>query len=220
MKKNKAMRSAICMVVATLLTTCLIGGAFAKYITKAGSKTSARVAYWGFEYSSEINFDNLFADSYTHVKSCRMDESETNYEKIIAPGTEGSVDFYVGHTENEVTLPEVDYSFTIDVEGEIGDEIASNPQLQFKLDNGTYGDFATLIANLKLLSGDASGTKVYEAGTLPDMVGTTHTISWKWNFTDPSDCETQDALDTSAAGYMQGEVECSLDLNVTICQID
>ena len=47
MKKNKAMRAAGVLVIATLLTTCLTAGTFAKYTTTDSATDSARVAKFG-----------------------------------------------------------------------------------------------------------------------------------------------------------------------------
>ena len=68
-KKMKSVRGAVVMTIATLLTTCLIGGAYAKYATGAASTDSARVAYWGFSSANTINIDGLFSKEYTNVRS-------------------------------------------------------------------------------------------------------------------------------------------------------
>ena len=47
MKKNKMMRTASGLLVATLLTTSMISGTFAKYTTQDEASDSARVAKWG-----------------------------------------------------------------------------------------------------------------------------------------------------------------------------
>ena len=49
MKKNKMMRLASFLLVATLLTTSMISGTFAKYVTEGSASDSARVAKWGVE---------------------------------------------------------------------------------------------------------------------------------------------------------------------------
>ncbi len=47
MKKNKMLRMASALLVLTLLTTCIIGGTFAKYTTSGTATDTARVAKWG-----------------------------------------------------------------------------------------------------------------------------------------------------------------------------
>ncbi|MDE6767712.1 MAG: hypothetical protein K2J35_05915, partial [Eubacterium sp.] len=47
MKKNKMMRIASALLVLCLLTTCVISGTFAKYVTSNDGSDSARVAKFG-----------------------------------------------------------------------------------------------------------------------------------------------------------------------------
>ena len=49
MKKNKMMRLASAMMVLTLMSTSVISGTFAKYVTKGEATDKARVAKWGVE---------------------------------------------------------------------------------------------------------------------------------------------------------------------------
>ena len=47
MKKNKVMRFASLLLIATLLTTSVISGTFAKYTTSDSAQDTARVAKFG-----------------------------------------------------------------------------------------------------------------------------------------------------------------------------
>ena len=47
MKKNRMMRLASGLLVAVLMTTSMISGTFAKYVTTASASDNARVAKWG-----------------------------------------------------------------------------------------------------------------------------------------------------------------------------
>jgi hypothetical protein len=219
MKKRKSlnsMRAAVGMAIATLLTTCLIGGTLARYTASAGSVDVARVAYWGFDDVGTIDLDGLFSPTYTNVTSSRGDD-------VIAPGTEGQASFAFTYQPNSVIrAPEVAYTFTVGVEGECDDAIKVNPNIQFKLDDGAYGTFDELISAVKALSGEAGGTKQYAAGELPAAFGenaNTHTVSWRWLFTDTADPATQDALDT-ALGNDPSEPSCEIRIAITATQID
>ena len=65
MKKNKMMRIASILMVATLITTCAISGTFAKYVTKASGEDKARVAKWGIVL--DVQATGAFDDRYvTH----------------------------------------------------------------------------------------------------------------------------------------------------------
>ena len=47
MKKNWTMRVALLIVALTLITSCFVGGTFAKYVTGASYEDTARVAKFG-----------------------------------------------------------------------------------------------------------------------------------------------------------------------------
>lgn len=49
MKKNRMLRMASALLILTLLTTSVIGGTFAKYVSEGSVSDTARVAKWGVE---------------------------------------------------------------------------------------------------------------------------------------------------------------------------
>ena len=113
MKKNKMMRAASALMVATLLTTSVISGTFAKYTTKAEGGDIARVATWGFTQTT-IELDDLFKNAYDSTTNPTV-ESSVNSVDLIAPGTTGSAEF--GFTyEGSVSAPEVAYTFEVSFE--------------------------------------------------------------------------------------------------------
>lgn len=113
MKKNKMMRLASWLMVLTLLTTCIISGTFAKYVTSDSAGDTARVAKWGvvasisgslfgehytaFEETESGEAGNKISASYTgSVDSKYVESSNGNYSdsageggNIVAPGTKG-----------------------------------------------------------------------------------------------------------------------------------
>ncbi len=221
MKKIITLRSAAAVAVLTLLTTCLIGGTFAKYTTKAGSSDGARTAYWGFQSTNTLDLTGLFTNEYGDVESA--DEAD-----VIAPGTEGSATFSFAYDETDSNAPEVDYTFTVSVTDSCDDSIKNNPSIQFKLDDGDYGTWDGMVAAIKALAGDALGTKVYEAGSLPDAFtkdDDVHTISWKWAFEgdstelDEDGMKAQDEADT-AMGNADALAECSLSITIEAVQLN
>jgi len=214
-KKFTSLRISSGIIIATLLTTSLIGGTFAKFTTGVNSSDSARSAYWGFSATNSIDLGDLFKSSYTHVES--RDSAD-----IIAPGTNGSVDFSFKFDTSNGSAPEVDYSFTINVTDTCSDSIKTNPDIQFKLDDGSWGSWDNLVNSIKALAGESGGTKNYTAGTLPTFFNTTkdtHTISWQWLFEDATKSATQDAADT-ALGNAATLPSCSLSISIAATQID
>lgn len=102
MKKNKMMRAASGLLVATLLTTSIISGTFAKYVTTANGSDNARVAKWG------ITMDNgtaMFSDTYDSGKVVGKDDANKG-KLVVAPGTHGSTTYSVSGA------PETSYKIT------------------------------------------------------------------------------------------------------------
>lgn len=145
MRKNKMMRTAAVLGVATMLTASVISGTFAKYTTKVDGTDSARVAKWGFTGGSTVALDNLFANAYkssdgklgTYSDTTGLSvKSADDKTDIIAPGTEGEATFgftYAG--DNTTDKPEVAYTFNVDASGSTCDEgIKNNNNIVWYLD--------------------------------------------------------------------------------------
>ena len=94
MKKNKILRTASVMFVLTMLTTSIIGGTFAKYVTTDSAQDTARVAKFGVVATAS---GDLFGSTYNKVDegnkiitysvnggtvSAKEDSAE-----VVAPGT-------------------------------------------------------------------------------------------------------------------------------------
>lgn len=93
MKKNRMMRLASGLLVAVLMTTSMISGTFAKYVTTASGADNARVAKFGV--TVEASTGTAFKTEYT-----KHDDENTEYtgvtvkavdeKKVVAPGTSSS----------------------------------------------------------------------------------------------------------------------------------
>ena len=208
MRNNKMMRTAAGLLVATLLTSSVLFGTFAKYTSKSTGTDTARVARWGFNDTTSIEFDDLFKKSY--------DQNVTGEADVIAPGTTNSAKFkfdYTGSKNNAEKAPEVAYTFTVDTTGSSCDQtIQNNTSITWKLDNGKWGTWNELIAAIEALDGDKAQ---YEAGTLPtEFTGTTeHEVAWKWEF------DGNDTEDTTM-GNAETLANVTLKITVTATQID
>ena len=88
MKKNKMMRAASGLLIATLLTTSVIAGTFAKYTTSADGTDTARVAKWGVKITAN---GDTFAEEYTNSSSAKTVVSSAKGTDVIAPGTSGTI---------------------------------------------------------------------------------------------------------------------------------
>lgn len=97
MKKNKSMRIASGLLIATLLTTSIISGTFAKYTTKASGQNTARVAKWGVVVSVDKDF---FGEQYKDLAGGNTITTSTDSDisvktstvgtNLIAPGTKNT----------------------------------------------------------------------------------------------------------------------------------
>lgn len=220
MRKNKAMRTAAMLLVLVLMTSCFVGGTFAKYTTSTTGTAEARVAYWGFSAPAEMTLE-LFTDDYTDVKGA---------ENVIAPGTGKTASFGFAYTANgTLAAPEVDYAFTVEATGTCGDEIKANPNIQWYVDGAlaedptstaAKGSFDAMLAELNAMS-----EATVKAGNLPAAFNgttTTHTVSWVWAFEtldgNTADAD-QDKLDTDM-GNATSLDEVSLTISVSAVQLN
>lgn len=126
MKKNKAMRSASVLLVATLLTTSVISGTLAKYTTQDAAKDTARVAKWGVELQA---IGNLYGDTYkdrivTENDTTATVQSVDRTADVVAPGTQNAE----GFTFSLKGKPEVDGTITTTIKSQ-----------NIFLKKGTYG---------------------------------------------------------------------------------
>ena len=212
MKKNRMMRLASILLVCVLLTTSVISGTFAKYVTKVESEDKARVAKWGFNTAS-ISIENLF-DLVDPKNVVGADDDGT---LVIAPGTSGKAAFKF---ENALPAgPEVAYTFTVDTTGSsCADDIQKNVNIKWALakttevESAKYDTWEKLIADINALDGD----KDYGVGEIPDMVDTEYTILWKWNYENSDDGNDNDKYNDSDLGNTAVTTPLIATLKITI----
>ena len=231
MKKNKMMRTASGLLVATLLTTSIISGTFAKYVTTASGEDSARVAKWGFEGGNTIVLNELFKNAYTDDKNGETVKAAAD---VIAPGTSGSQTFgFTYGGDGNVTAPEVAYTFNVSTDGSTCDpDIQNNKDIVWSLDgkpaeatDKTTGSWEALTAAIEALDGNKNEDR-YEPNTLPKAFESTgdntHTVSWEWKFEGNNTYATnksQDQYDTDM-GNATDLANVKLKITVTATQID
>ena len=151
------MRIAAFLLVAVLLSTCVISGTFAKFTTEFTGTGAAQIATW------DVKLNDATAKTFTFnlfdtLKDSDQSSDEENVDdsaKIIAPGTSGS--FAIKVTNSSQVDAKYTATFTLKVDDTAVDE-ASCP-IKF--------------------------TKPALTGNL-DMNGDSETLafSWLWDFTD------------------------------------
>ncbi len=203
MKKNVMMRIASVLMICVLISTCGISGTFAKYVTKAEATDSARVAYWGFEEPTSVDF-KLFEHNDANVIGL-VDETD-----IIAPGTKGEATLQLAFKENgNIKAPEVayEYAFAISATGSY-DALDKNENFVWKLNGVEYQKFADLQAEVMNLK------ETVEEGKLPTTQQIT--IGWEWKFVETDDANEAD----TAMGNAPSLDNITVTLTITATQVN
>lgn len=189
MKKNSTMRIAALLLVLTLMTSCFVGGTFAKYTTGDSGSDSARVAKWGVTASVT---GGAFAKEYTIEDSdaaagvaLAVKSDTANPDRVVAPGTDGTFTGVALTGTPEVAV-EITKTATITLSGwELSDgtfycpiTITINSVPYCGLD---YDSAANFIADLK--NGIEAANGYYEPLTdLSGIAGMNGDYTWKWEF--------------------------------------
>ena len=192
MKKNVMMRVASVLLVAVMLSTCVISGTFAKYVTDGSATDTARVAKWGVKV--EANFDSLFTRGYALASvNSTSDEGAASVWAdsevgVVAPGTAGQLANF-----NITGKPEVDvrvnYSADVELTGAWSDGTAFYCPLYITI---SHESTTTSLTGLDYESADdfeaaieaavLGLTKDYNAGDLMSEINDDLQISWSWAF--------------------------------------
>ncbi len=217
MKKNWTMRVGVALVALTLITSCFVGGTFAKYTTAGTGTDSARVARFGVTVTAN---GNMFTDEYANA-----DNSVTvvgrGGAKVVAPGTSGDMASMTLHGE-----PEVDVKVTYEAMVELSNNwVDEDGDFYFPLDiivNKQEVDLSGAKNKDAVTSAVATAiknySKTYKAGTNLSTVGADSlAISWKWDFegnNDVNDTYLGDQANKGNAGRI------TIGVKTTVTQVD
>ena len=143
MKKNSTWRAAALLLALTLITSCFVGGTFAKYVTSGEGTSKARVAKFGVTVGSS---GTLFSDQYTtdDTTASGIIYSVTAYNKtssaagdnVVAPGTKNEE----GITFTLTGKPEVAVKVDVAVTGKDSAVSATDIYLSKTENQATYPD--------------------------------------------------------------------------------
>jgi hypothetical protein len=153
MKRNKLTKATSVLLALTLISTSLISGTFAKYVTSVqANDTTARVAKWGVEISES---GGLFSKTYVQKddgnipgtggssETLTVSSDNKDDKNLVAPGTKSSDE---GLTFSVTGTPEVAVKIAVDIT--VDNDIF--------LANGTYVDYTSYN------SSDATSNKTFE----------------------------------------------------------
>lgn len=213
-RRNKRIVVISAMLVLLIAILCFGGATFAKYVTSKNAKVEqATVAKWGFVVTA--NADDLFHDAYNNDNSA-VDtwttpaangvkvSADTKGNKIVAPGTSGSMTISISGTAEVAAQLTVTYDDTktkdIKLEREAsgsGDtavaEIKYYPVKWTLKKDGTAIDAEvtgkSLSACLSKLASEFEDKKYAPNETISSAV---YTLEWEWAFEDASVAKSDD----------------------------
>ena len=223
MKKNIMMRLSAVLLVAVLLSLCVISGTWAKYVTSGNADDEARVAKWGVTVT--VTGDEAFGLKYNDAIEAEGTKV-VSAEKVLAPGTNGTL--------GSVTItgtPEVMVAVVVDLDIELASwnirvtdtdldgDIDENDDAEFycplvfsdgttTIDGATYDDAAELKAAIEALV-DKNVAQVAVGGAVASSV----TLTWAWSYTG------NDVKDT-ALGDLSTAPTISATWSASVTQVD
>ena len=210
MKKNIMMRLSALLLVAVLLTTCVISGTFAKYTDTKSTGDTARVAKWGVVITAAADDDNEYqATALTAEETAVTAVAST---KVLAPGSGVKFGGFTVAGPPEVAV-EVVYTATLTLANwKIGEDDYVPVVFVINGDEVTGDTMAELKTNVET---KINSTKQYAADTdLADGNANDLTVSCYWPFTTTGN----DANDTALGNANNATI--TLSITCTVNQLD
>lgn len=236
------MRVAGLLLALVLVTSCFVGGTFAKYVTKAGGNTSeARVAKWGVTVGATGDgqvFSDEYKDPTNNKTTVKAASGVTNYN-VVAPGTKKENVATITLTGQPEVAVKVDYHAELHLIGwnyNAGTSPADAEfycPLIFKITvDGTEQEFNGLEANNaeelqnKVTNIIKNLSEEYEPNTnLGTGKGHEVKVSWEWPFentaTGAKQTDVKDTYlgDQAAKGALYAPT-VTFGMSATVTQID
>lgn len=232
-RKNHTLKLAGILLALVLVTSCFVGGTFAKYVTSGTGKDTARVAKFGVTVTANgSTFAEEYATNDETVETIARSVVSSERKKVVAPGTKGDMVSMTLSGSAEVAV-KVTYEATVN----LGDKwvadgvyycplvIKVNDKEINGLDYETAADFAAAVkaeidgyTKNYVANTDFSGDKAekYKNDSLK--------VSWRWNFEathfvkgDQTD-EKDTILGVAAADGNAATI--ALEVVTTVTQID
>ena len=222
MKKNVMMRVASVMLVLVLMTSSVISGTFAKYVTSGTGTDSARVAKWGVTVTAE---GTTFAETYeTHDASASVGANSVFASAdVVAPGTSKEM----AHVKLAGT-PEVAVRVTYSADLALSTNWTAGGAYYCPIkvtvcgttlngmDYTSTADFEAAVEGLI-----ASWSKEYPAGTtdLSTKTADDLVVTWEWPFSTGADNDVKDT-ELGNQAVVGNPATIALTVTATVTQID
>lgn len=226
-KKNWTFKTAGILLALVLVTSCFVGGTFAKYVTSDSGQDSARVAKWGVNITA--TGDTAFAEKYDDEASETGTKvvSSVNGEDVLAPGTKGTLGG-IKITGKPEVMVNIDVTADLKLTGwSITGDWDNDPEtaettieycpLVFKVGaeeikmDGEITTVAALEAAVEKKLTDLSAQNV--AANTDLATDRNVTISWEWAF------EGENVKDT-ALGNLTTLPQIEFECEATVTQVD
>lgn len=231
MKKSVLFRIALVMLVLTMVTSCFVGGTFAKYVTEGSGEDYARVAKFGVDVVSQ---GYLFAEHYVEVAdgntpgTADLTVSSSNGDKVLAPGTKNADGMALYVTGTPEVSVEVEYDATIELENWFYVDGENKSHFYCPLiftidgttiDGGQYYDRMADFKNAIIAAIDANDGEYGPNINLAEQPSGCLPISWEWPF---STSDANDEKDTYLGDQAAADNAATVKLTVecTVTQID
>lgn len=237
MKKNRFLKTAGALLILCLLTTCVIGTTFAKYVTSGSTEDSARVAKWGVELELAAN-NELFENQYIGTDDKVTVQAATD---VVAPGTneKTAAVFSISGTPEVAVRITIDFTVNDDVWLKAGlyddPTTADDTTDKFNLAD----DYYPVVFTLKQIEDANGATDVQIAqGNLADIktaldaysgayyapntdLKAVFKLTWAWSFTGNDQADTYLAnlpVGSDTPGVYNTRV--GFEIEITVEQVD
>ena len=238
LKNNRTMRAAVLLLALVLITSCFVGGTFAKYVTSGDAGDNARVAKWGVTVTAHGTGD-VFAKEYDAIAGQDNTVVAGGEYKVIAPGTKKDDAALVSLSGKPEVAVNVTYSaehfgltgkwvdkdsnfycpLIIKVTGKVGGQVKTETIECAK--KASAEDVATAVK-----AAVAACSATYGPNTdLSTVAGDGLKISWEWPFEETDNPGQTDVKDTYLGN--QAATAAGLDIpaihipvTATVTQID
>lgn len=229
-KSNKPMRISAVLLTLVLVTSCFVGGTFAKYTTSGIGKDSARVAKWGVVVTATGN-EKAFSQHYgagDEALETSASATVSAADKVVAPGTKGEMVAVTLKGKPEVKV-EVSNTATVtlnehwtDKDGKFYCPIKFTVKYGSTTEDVLDGIRCTDAKDLqdKLTELINKATKTYEPGT--DLATTQAnnkanvSVEWEWPFSPNGENDVRD----TALGDKETAPTIYLEVTTTVVQVD
>lgn len=217
--KNKFLRLASILMMACLMTTCVISGTFAKYVTTDSASDTARVAKWGIELA--VDGDDVL---YNEDKAGNEVGLKVQANNLAAPGTYQKLATIALSGQPEVAY-EIKVNVNLELTGWTVDGAEYCP-LVFTVDGTQYKIDTTIttvdkleeaveVAIINAITGASETTsagtfaKKYDASAAVPTSANEVLIDWTWAFAG------DDSKDTKLGNAASAKIDFSLAVDVT-----